>query len=729
MVSVIKADIIRPHAPSRGSRSGQLLFQGSSVQKYSQAWLAGILLLLFSILSVPVQANPVRTPHLSAELLSEVEVVSPGLSFWVALRFQLEPDWHTYWKNPGDSGEAPRLHWRLPPGFHAGEIHWPYPQRLPAGPLVNYGHADEAWLLVSLTAPGDISATRVVLQADANWLVCKEECIPESGSFSLELPIGEAAVSSRHAAGFDQARRRLPQALQGATVSAASEGLALHLALPAERIDEAWFFPDRYGLVDHAAPQPMTRSATGLSLGLRRGELLGEGMPEQLAGVVVVTQSLPDGRRVEAFSISAQPAATAGAVDGGLALALLLALGGGLLLNVMPCVFPVLSIKALHLARQAEASQAHARLGGLVFTAGVLIGFLLLAAALLALRAGGEAVGWGFQLQSAPFVLGLAWLMFALGLMLSGVWSFGAGFMGVGQDLAGRGGHVGAFFTGLLAVVVATPCTAPFMGAALGYALTRPAPYAMAVFLALGLGLAAPWLTLSFFPAARRLLPRPGPWMERFRQFLAFPMYATAAWLAWVLTTQTDATGLAVALAGMVLIGLMAWIWQTTRLTAAFWRRTGTAIVIAGIASLAWLAGGLPLPRAASPAQAAEHWEAYSPSRLDRLRAEGRPVLLNFTAAWCITCQVNERLALDTAPVRAALARSGVVSLRADWTRRDPDITRLLERHGRSGVPLTLLYPSGSGAAEVLPTVLTESLILERLAGLTPATGDRPPPP
>jgi thiol:disulfide interchange protein DsbD len=685
------------------------------------------MLLVLLLLIAPAHAEVVRTPHLSAELVSEVAAVRPGQPLWVALRFQLEPEWHTYWKNPGDSGEAPRIRWHLPSGFTAGDIHWPYPSRLPLGPLVNFGYAGEAWMLVPITPPADLPARNVVLKADADWLVCKEECIPESGSFRLDLPVTHAApAASTHAAALDAARRRLPQPLEDATVAARGDGLELRLGLPARQVSEAWFFPEQYGVVDHAAPQPVARDGNGLTLGLRRGELPGGKTPDGLAGVVVVAQSLPDGRSVEAFSIAAKPVVADRESGAGLGLALLLALGGGLLLNIMPCVFPVLSLKALHLARQADESSARARLGGLVFTAGVLASFLALAGVLLALRAGGEAVGWGFQLQSAPFVLGLAWLVFALGLMLSGVWSFGAGFMGVGQGLAGRSGHVGAFFTGVLAVVVATPCTAPFMGAALGYALTRPAPHALAVFLALGLGLAAPWLALSFLPAARRLLPRPGPWMERFRQFLAFPMYATAAWLVWVLATQTDAAGLATALGGMVLIGLVAWFWQTTRGSAGVWRGAGAAAAVAGLVGLGLLTGGLPPPGpAAGDGQnpSTRHWEPYSVASLDALRAEGRPVLLNFTAAWCITCQVNDRLALGTERVRAALARAGVAALKADWTRRDPAIARLLERHGRSGVPMTLLYPRGAGAPEVLPAVLTESLVLERLAGLHPASG------
>jgi thiol:disulfide interchange protein DsbD len=686
-------------------------------------WLA-VLLLLLTLAAGAAQAGAVvETEHVRAELISEAAAVRPGQTFWVALRFDIRPGWHTYWKNPGDSGEAPRIRWRLPEGFRAGEVHWPPPQRLPLGPLMNFGYAGEAWLLVPMTAPGRIEAGTVELAAAATWLVCKEECIPEQGEFALTLPVtADEAAATSWAEAFAEVRRRLPQTLDGAMlapVDADTLRLELGPALRQVALREAWFFPDAYGLVEHAAPQLLSSGEGGPVLQLRRGELRGA-PPDRLTGVLVVTEDLPDGPMATAFSIDA-PAAGPAAGGIGLAAALLLALAGGFLLNLMPCVFPVLSLKALHLVEQSRAGTRAVRLGGLAFTAGVLLAFLAIALALLALRASGEAIGWGFQLQSPAFVLALAWLTFALGLWLSGVWSFGEGLMGLGQGLAEQRGALGAFFTGVLAVVVATPCTAPFMGAALGYALTQPAAYALGVFLALGLGLALPWLLLALFPTLRRVLPRPGAWMERFKQLLAFPMYATSAWLVWVLSQQSDARGLAYALAGLLTLALALWLWQASRAAAPAWRRLGGAIGLAALGLLAGLLLALPDGRVAGGAPPAGPAEAYSAARLAELRAAGRPVLINFTAAWCITCQVNERVALSTQRVGEAMRTAGVAYLKADWTRRDPAITRLLEAHRRSGVPMYLLYPAGGGEPELLPSVLTEDLVLARLAGAVAA--------
>ncbi|KPJ88719.1 MAG: hypothetical protein AMJ53_16455, partial [Gammaproteobacteria bacterium SG8_11] len=350
------------------------------------------------------------------------------------------------------------------------------------------------------------------------------------------------------------------------------------------------------------------------------------------------------------------------------------------------------------------------------FTAGVLATFLAVAAVVITLRASGIAVGWGFQLQSPLFVLALAWLIFAMGLMLSGVWSIGGAWLGVGDNLAAKGGTAGSFFTGALAVVVATPCTAPFMGAAVGFALSQTAVQALMVFIALGLGMALPWLLLSYWPAVQRALPAPGSWMERVKQALAFPMYATAAWLVWVVAQQSSASGVAVALAGMLLIAFSAWLWQSSRGMRRAWRRLSTVMVLACIAGL------LPLLLSVSARIESDvqhggqdvRWEIFSPQRLAQLRAQGQPVLLNFTAAWCITCLVNEKVALSTERVQATMVAKQVVYLKGDWTQQDPQITAMLEKFGRSGVPLYVLYPR-YGEPEVLPTILSESLLLERL--------------
>lgn len=688
---------------STGSRHGKRLTR--------RIWQL-ILLLPMILTAVAAQSDPrvVTTPHLRAELVSETATVEAGRPFWEALRFTLLPAWHIYWKNPGDSGEAPHIRWQLPDAFSASDIQWPPPERLPLGPLMNFGYSGEAWLPVLITPPARLDTRTVGLRASATWLVCKEECIPERGEFALTLPAGTARPSPLTPV-FTALRDRLPRPMQGADWIGDGAAVRLRLTgLAADGLRQVWFFPEDYGVLEHAAPQPLSREGGTSVLTLVRGEV-GPDPTGPLRGVLVATRDGPAGTVTESWTVEAMTTAAASATSG-LILALLMALGGGLLLNVMPCVFPVLALKALHLVQHARADPLHTRLSGVTFTAGVLVSFLTLAVLLFVLRAGGEAVGWGFQLQSPAFVAALAWLMLALGLGLSGVWSLGGAWMGLGQDLAARGGNGGAFFTGALAVVVATPCTAPFMGAALGYALAQPAAVALAVFLTLGLGMGLPWLAIALFPALGRRLPRPGPWMVRFKQLMAFPLYATAAWLVWVLSQQTDAQGLALALAGLIGVGLLAWLISQVG---------GRLVPIAALAGGILLVGlAREIQPGAAPGMAAVsgHWEAYDEARLAQMRAQGHPVLVNFTAAWCITCQVNERIALDTPAVRQAMAQAGVARLKADWTRHDPAITRILEAHGRSGVPLYLLYPAGIGDPEVLPAVLTEALVMARLDAL-----------
>lgn len=688
------------------------------------------------------RANPVKTDHVTATLESEVSAVAPGERFWVSLRQQIIPRWHTYWINPGDSGLPTEITWTLPAGAMAEPIVWPVPQRIPVGPLVNYGYEKDVRLLVAVTAPKDAKPGDTLrLEAQTRWLVCEEICIPEEATLLLDVPVAAGTSIDRDLReDFARARAALPMpgpfaaavkapaSPQGATV--------LHLAMPADMaatVKEAYFFSERIDAVVHAAPQPATAGKNGLTLSLPTGPLPLKA-DEPLNGVLRVVEKPEAGGQTHAFAISAKPdpglrvgaAATPVRGDGGgisILEAIGLALLGGLLLNLMPCVFPILSMKALSLVQAAAGVRREARVHGLFYAAGVLASFLIVAGVLLALRAGGESIGWGFQLQSSWFVLLLAYLMFAVGLNLAGLFEFGAGRVaGIGDGLVRRGGHGGAFFTGVLAVVVATPCTAPFMGAALGFALAQSAMVALAIFLALGLGMALPFLVLAFLPQALRALPRPGPWMERFRQFLAFPMFATAAWLVWVLAQQSGADGLALALAGMVLIGFA--IWLLRQLGGV--RQPASRIAYAGIALLALLAAlgtiafvDSPVVAATAPApgkQAADSdWQPWSAAAVEQARAQGKPVFVNFTAAWCITCLVNERAALSSEAVRNKMAATGVVRLKGDWTRRDKAITEALAQFGRSGVPLYVFYPAGQGAPRVLPQILTEAGILAEL--------------
>jgi thiol:disulfide interchange protein DsbD len=446
-----------------------------------------------------------------------------------------------------------------------------------------------------------------------------------------------------------------------------------------------------------------------------------------LEGLLAITETIRDGKLTRGFNLNAQglaspPTGTASGSDIGLIAAILLALAGGIILNLMPCVFPVLSIKALALIRHGVHADRNTRMQGLAYTAGIILSFLVLAALLLALRAGGAQIGWGFQFQTPGFVLAVAWLMFAIGLSLSGVFTLGNSVAGLGEALTEKPGYRGSFFTGVLAAIVATPCTAPFMGAAIAFALSQPASHLILVFTGLGLGLALPYLLLSNWPLLQRCLPRPGLWMERLKQLFAFPMYATALWLSWVLVQQAGADALLIALGGMLVIAFAAWLFDSTRSSPTNRRRAATLIAVALLAGIS-IAGYLQL-QAAAPAATAnskhvaagENWEAYSEEKLQTLRAEGKPVFLNFTAAWCITCLANERVALSKDNVIAAFREQGVTYLKGDWTNQDAAITKKLAEFGRNGVPLYVFYPAGKDTQPVLlPQILTPDIVIDHI--------------
>jgi thiol:disulfide interchange protein DsbD len=694
-------------------------------------------IIVLAALSTP--GAPAAEPRVRIELVSEAASIRPGGAIWVGLRQRIRPGWHTYWINPGDSGEPTAIEWTLPAGFRAGAIEWPQPERIPVGPAMSFGYSGEVVLPVRITAPAGLAAgSRVTLRGQASWLVCEKTCIPEEAPFALALAVGDEKPSPdpRGAALIAQARAAVPTPSPWpALFSATGESVVLSIAargLAPDRIADLWFFPAQWGLIEHAARQDARIDAEGITLTLARGPL-----PEATAipaeGVLVVTERL-DGRTARhAFTLRAVPqgAAVATAATSGPTLTVLeaiaLALAGGLVLNLMPCVLPVLSVKALSLVAHARTDGRALRLHGLAYAAGVLVCFGAVAGSLLALRAGGEQIGWGFQLQSALFVTLLAYLLFALALSLSGVLRIGGRLAGAGHALASRPGYAGSFFTGALATVAATPCTAPFMGVAVGFAVTQPWATALIVFEALGLGLALPYLLLTLVPAWRRLLPRPGAWMERLKQLLAFPLYASVAWLVWVVSQQAGPRGVAVILAGLVLVGFAAWLHEASREASARWREIATAVV--GLMVLCAIGLGAWAGNASSPAPAQDSAaggpasESFSPRRLADLRARGVPVFVNFTAAWCITCLVNERVALRSPEVAAAFARKRVAYLRADWTKRDHQITAVLASFGRNGVPLYVLFPpraagGARGDPSVLPQILSEGTIIEAIEKL-----------
>jgi thiol:disulfide interchange protein len=671
-----------------------------------------------ALLSLGAQAAPVQTPHVEAELIAENTALQAGDN-WVALRLAPEAGWHVYWQNPGDSGLATQLDWTLPAGISAGSIHWPYPHTEKLGELTNYGYADETLHLVPLTVDGAFRAPEAELRAEARWLVCKDVCIPGKAELSLRLPVRDTAQQDeRWAAAFTRAHAQLPRVVDWPARFSAGDG-DFSLAVDAAELEGAEhieLFPLAGDLVAHSAPQRIERDGRTLRLSQALSPYFLQA-PETVDAVLVIASETTRAYQIRALPGVAAPVTlapanvpadtpVAAATDPGLLLVLGFALLGGLILNLMPCVFPVLSLKALAVMQGGQDPDHDHRAHALSYTAGVVLSCVAVAGVLLLLRAGGQALGWGFQLQSPVFIAALAYVMFALGLSLSGVMELGSGLMGLGQSLTQKKGLSGSFFTGVLATVVASPCTAPFMGTALGYAVTQPAPLALLVFATLGLGLALPFLVLGFVPALARLLPRPGAWMETFKQFMAFPLYLTAVWLLWVLSHQSSADAVALAGIGLVLIAFALWLWRHGGALAATLRYAALAAALALLAH--------PLMRTAEPPAATDEHATWSAARVAELRAAGRTVFVNFTADWCITCKANERIALNSTRVQEAMRQRNVAWLTADWTREDPAITAELARFGRNGVPLYLVYVQG-GEPTVLPQLLTPDLIIEAL--------------
>ena len=682
-----------------------------------------------------------------AELVAHApDGVAPGRPLQLGLLIAHQKDWHTYWKNPGDSGLPTELAWQLPAGMEAGEIAWPLPRKIPIGTLANYGYEGQVLLPVPVTVSRLFSPAAPAHEAhfalQASWLVCRQECIPEEGRFTLSLPL--AASSAAHAPEFAAAAAARPLAFTpGAGSSARVEGEALSLrvaGLPASMQGQTLsVFPEASGVLDNAAasrqrwdggiwsaqlPLSAQRSEGPASMSLvLASEDAGTGVQFALAveggwpPLAARAQVSPALAAALAANARAQqearpPALAASAAPTGLWLAALAgALVGGLLLNLMPCVFPVLAIKVVGFAQHGHDRGAQ-RIGGLAYTAGVLLSFVALGALMLALRAAGEAVGWGFQLQSPAVVAALAVLFTLIALNLAGVFELRSLLPSRLAGLQARHPVADSLLTGVLAVAVASPCTAPFMGASLGLTATLPAWQALAIFAALGLGLALPYLLASWLPAFARLLPPPGAWMVHLRRLLAFPMLATVVWLVWVLGQQSGIDGAAALLALLVLLALVVW----TLTLGGRWRAVLAPLSIALGLWLAWAwvpkITDLPAPataRASGPADASG-WQPWSAERTDALLAEGRPVFVDYTAAWCVTCQYNKQTALADAAVLQDFSDKRVALLRADWTRRDPAITAALAALGRSGVPVYVLHAPGRA-----PVVFSEILGLRAL--------------
>jgi thiol:disulfide interchange protein len=680
----------------------------------------------------------VTTPQVRAELVAHApEGVAPGKPVWLGLKIEHQPHWHTYWKNPGDSGLPTTLNFSLPAGLQAGPVLWPTPGRLPIGPLMNYGYDGTLLLPVAVTVPAGFAADTLEVKLQADWLVCKDVCIPENGEFALRLPA--QAATAGHAALFAAAQAALPQPVPGAQATATVQDGALLVrvaGLPASWHGKAMhFFPETTGVIQTAAvpkadwqqgvwtaqvpldPQRTDSPQAMPAVLTTAGQAAGLQIQVAVNGTWPPLPT-PGAQPEPAESPAALPTPQAKpAVDLGLGLALLLALTGGALLNLMPCVFPVLSLKVLDFAHHAHDRRGLLA-GGLAYTAGVVASFVALAGLLLALRAGGEQLGWGFQLQSPAVVATLAALFTLIGLNLAGVFELGSVLPSAWASARAKHPMLDSALTGVLAVAVASPCTAPFMGASLGAAVTLPAWQALLVFAALGLGMALPYLAASAWPALARLLPRPGVWMAHFKTVMAFPMFATVVWLVWVLGQQSGIDGAAALLALLVALAFAAWALGSPTLGPKARGGFGAAALVLMAAALFWAVPALRHDAVAQVPGAADNWQPWSAERVAQARAEGRAVFVDFTAAWCVTCQFNKRTTLADASVKAAFETHKVVLLRADWTRRDAAISAELSRFGRSGVPVYALYAPGEAGPRLLSEILSPAEVRDALAAL-----------
>jgi thiol:disulfide interchange protein DsbD len=657
--------------------------------------------------------GPVRAQHLTVELLPLNGSIQPGATELVGLHFTLDKGWHVYWVNAGDSGEPPSIKWNLPAGITAGAMQFPAPRRLPLGPLMDFGYEDEVLFPITLSAGSTLKAPSTVeIPAHVDWLVCREVCIP--GRADLILPLQITAQKGNPDPGrqalFDRFRNLLPQPLPASAKAVfATDPNGFALALTGHPETTAEFFPLDQSQIVNAAPQPVRGVNNGIVISLKKDENF-RAQLAQLNGVLL----LGDGSAYEIHAPpGALPAGAPGTSEGALSLLRFVSLAflGGMILNLMPCVFPVLFIKGLALVESSRHEPKRVRTHGLVYALGILVSFWAVVALLLALRAGGRQLGWGFQFQSPGFVAVMALLLFFLGLSLAGMFEIGLTVTNTGSSLAARSGYAGSFFTGVLAMVVATPCTAPFMGAAIGFALAQSAGAAFAVFTALALGLAAPYLLLTFHPVWMRYLPRPGAWMEVLKQATAAPIFATVIWLVWLFASSAGVDALTALLAAFLLLAIAGWIlgrWPARRVASAF----AITVIVLAVATPLYALWKFPAAETTTASKAG--WEPYSREAIEQYRAQGRPVFVDFTARWCLSCQVNERAVLNRGDVRRRLRDSGIVLVRADWTKHDETIASALRELGRSGVPTYVFYPPGQPAV-VLPEVLTPGVVLGAL--------------
>lgn len=658
------------------------------------------------------ESLPLDTGNTEISLISNQDTISPGSSFTVALRMKFEGDWYTYWRNAGDSGEPVDIQWTLPEGVRAGPIQWPVPTVKTVGPIKSYGMGGEVWLPITIIVDETVNPNQpITLKAHAYFLVCDDICVPEDGALSLPIGIGETTSNPKHVKQVKAAKEKIPPYNKHSASAAFENGeVVFNVGVSTSGSNPPQIFPHDNSIILHSDQIEITKAQQGFQFRATPGYGWDDGTPKGFSATLVE----PNGRAWvidvatdEVVDIGPVSNGSAESVSGAKLSLFGAALGaflGGLILNLMPCVFPIISLKALSLAKMAHGERRAIRQSAWAYTAGVLVSFVVFATLIIILKTAGASLGWGFQLQSPWLVAGLSLLLFAIGLNLLGVFELGGRFQNIGSGRVNGSGGMSSFLTGVLAVIVATPCTAPFMAGAIGVALTGSALVTLIIFLALGFGFALPFLAVAYIPGLLSRLPKPGAWMETFRQFLAFPMFAAAIWLAWVLSLQAGSTGiLKLLLAGLA---LAFGIWALRKTGATIKTFGAVAIVVAIL---------LPLSLSAPDTTVAPKSGTWSAEAVMAARAEGRPVFVDFTAAWCITCKANEFTVLKTNKTAKLFKRTDTAFLIADWTNRDDKIAAELERFGRAGVPLYLIYKPGSETPEILPQVLNHDILKEAL--------------
>lgn len=654
------------------------------------------------------QSQPVDTGNTEIKLVSGHDTAAIGESFTVALRMTFEGNWYTYWRNPGDSGEPVKIVWDLPKGVTAGPIQWPAPKFKSFGPIASYALDKDKWLPVEITIDETANLSRALtLNAHAYFLVCDDVCIPEDGALSLPIGIGEIKLNPEHEAQIEAALDKIPQpGMAKGSARQDNNTVIFDIANLPKGFKSPTLFPHPNSIIIHSDPISLAPAENGMRFTATPGYGWDDGTPESFDVTLVAKNGdaivVPISTEAHVDIGALQPGGASANI--GIIGAILGAFLGGLILNLMPCVFPIISLKALSLAKTAHGERRDIRRAAWAYTGGVLASFAAFAVIIIALKLGGASVGWGFQLQSPWLVALLSLLLFAIGLNLLGVFDVGGRIQNIGSGRAGKSGPMSSFLTGVLAVIVATPCTAPFMAGAVGFALASSPLVTLTVFLALGLGFALPFLLVAYVPGILSRLPKPGAWMETFKQFLAFPMFAAAIWLAWVLSLQAGADGtLRLLLAGL-------------SLAFAIWLFGKSGLLSKGLASLALLAAlWLPFTLSASDGVQTLASKAWSAEAITTAQSENRPVFVDFTAAWCVTCKVNEAMVLNRKKTADLFERTNTQFLVADWTNKDDVIAAELKRFGRAGVPLYLVYTPGASEPEILPQILTYDILKEAL--------------